>query len=75
VLRDGKVMVAPGKLEIAVPAEVASRLPSGLDRLTIGVRAEDVVVGRAGDLKGRVYGVENHGVEKDRHPEGGLSTP
>jgi multiple sugar transport system ATP-binding protein len=64
VLRNGKVTVAPGKLEIAVPAHVASRLPPGLDRLTLGVRAEDVVVGPGGGLEGRVYGVENHGVEK-----------
>ncbi|HTB35661.1 MAG TPA: ABC transporter ATP-binding protein [Reyranella sp.] len=64
VLHDGKVTVAPGKLEIAVPAHVASRLPPGLDRLTLGVRAEDVVVGPGGGLEGRVYGVENHGVEK-----------
>src|SRR5258708_30934871 len=64
VYRDGKVMVAPGKLEIGVPAEVARRLPPGLDRLTLGVRAEDVVVGPGGGLEGRVYGVENHGVEK-----------
>src|ERR1700722_1599098 len=64
VLRNGKVTVAPGKLEIAVPAHVASRLPPGLDRVTLGVRAEDVVVGPGGGLEGRVYGVENHGVEK-----------
>ena len=64
VLHDGKVTVAPGKLEIAVPAHVASRLPPGLDRVTLGVRAEDVVVGPGGGLEGRVYGVENHGVEK-----------
>ena len=62
--RGGKVTVAPGKLEIAVSAEVAGRLPPGLDRLTLGVRAEDVVVGPGGGLEGRVYGVENHGVEK-----------
>ena len=47
-----------------MPAEVANRLPPGLDRLTLGVRAEDVVVGPGGGLEGRVYGVENHGVEK-----------
>ena len=41
-----------------------ARLPPGLDRLTLGVRAEDVVVGPGGGLEGRVYGVENHGVEK-----------
>jgi multiple sugar transport system ATP-binding protein len=64
VLRDGKVVVAPGKLEIPVEAEVASRMPPGLDRITLGVRAEDVVVGPGGGLEGRVYGVENHGVEK-----------
>jgi multiple sugar transport system ATP-binding protein len=39
-------------------------MPAGLDRLTLGVRAEDVVVGPGGGLEGRVYGVENHGVEK-----------
>ena len=64
VLGDGKVTVVPGKLEIALPADVASRLPPGLDRLTLGVRAEDIVVGPGGGLEGRVYGVENHGVEK-----------
>jgi multiple sugar transport system ATP-binding protein len=62
--RDGRVTVAAGKLEIAVAPEVASRLPPGLDRVTLGVRAEDVAVGRGGGLEGRVYGVENHGVEK-----------
>jgi multiple sugar transport system ATP-binding protein len=58
------VTIAPGKLEIAVAPEVANRLPPGLDRITLGVRAEDVVVGPGGGLEGRVYGVENHGVEK-----------
>jgi multiple sugar transport system ATP-binding protein len=62
--RDGKVVIAPGKLEIPVEAEIASRLPAGADRLTLGVRAEDVVVGPSGGLEGRVYGVENHGAEK-----------
>ena len=42
---DGKVTVVPGKLEIALQADVASRLPPGLDRITLGVRSEDVVVG------------------------------
>ena len=45
-------------------AGVARRLPPGLDRITLGVRAEDVMVGPGGGLEGRVYGVENHGVEK-----------
>src|SRR6266849_10618525 len=34
VLRDGKVMVAPGKLEIPVEAGLANRMPPGLDRIT-----------------------------------------
>src|SRR5206468_3258450 len=64
VFQDGKVVVAPGKLEIAVAAEVARRLPLGLEAITLGVRSEDVVLGPGGGLEGRVYGVENHGVEK-----------
>jgi multiple sugar transport system ATP-binding protein len=63
VFRDGKVIVAAGKLEVPVAAEMA-RLPAGLDRITLGVRAEDVVVGPGGGLEGWVYGVENQGVEK-----------
>src|SRR5260370_34547374 len=57
VFRDGKVVVAPGKLEIPAAGELTSRIPAGLDRVTLGVRAEDVVVGQDGGLEGRVYGV------------------
>ncbi len=64
VMRDGRVVVAPGKLEIGVQGEVAARLAPGSDRVTLGVRSEDVVVGPGGGLEGQVYGVENHGVEK-----------
>ena len=32
--------------------------------ITLGVRSEDIVLGPGGGLEGRVYGVENHGVEK-----------
>jgi multiple sugar transport system ATP-binding protein len=63
-IRDGRVMVAPGKLEIPVEAQVATRLPRAIDRVMLGVRSEDVVVGPGGGLVGQVYGVENHGVEK-----------
>src|SRR5246500_3511831 len=38
MLRNGKVIVAPGKLEIPVATEVANRLPAGLDQITLGVR-------------------------------------
>jgi multiple sugar transport system ATP-binding protein len=60
----GRVVVAPGKLEIPVAAELARRLPAGLERVTLGVRSEDILLGSSGGLEGRVYGVENHGVEK-----------
>ena len=64
VFRNGKVIVAPGKLEIPVAAEVANRLSPDLEQVTLGVRSEDVTLGSEGGLEGRVYGVENHGVEK-----------
>jgi multiple sugar transport system ATP-binding protein len=64
VFREGKIIVSAGKLEVPVAADVAKRLPAGLEQITLGVRAEDVAVGRGGGLEGRVYGVENHGVEK-----------
>src|SRR5689334_19800116 len=64
VFRDGKVVVAPGKLEIPLETQAANRLAGGSDRVTLGVRAEHVVLGPGGGLEGRVYGVENHGVEK-----------
>ncbi len=63
VIQDGRLVVAPGKLEIAVQGEVA-RLAPGPGRITLGVRSEDVVVGSGGGLEGKVYGVENHGVEQ-----------
>jgi hypothetical protein len=35
-----------------------------LNRIMLGMLAEDVVVGSSGGLEGRVHGVENHGVAK-----------
>ena len=60
----GRLVVVPGKLEIPLEGDVAVRWPSGADRITVGVRSEDVLLGQGGGLEGRVYGVENHGVEK-----------
>jgi multiple sugar transport system ATP-binding protein len=62
-VRVGKLVVEPGKLEIAVEGDVAVRAPTGADRVTLGVRSEDVLLGQGG-LEGQVYAVENHGVEK-----------
>ena len=62
-VRVGRLVVEPGKLELPLDGDVAVRAPAGADRITLGVRAEDVLLGQGG-LEGRVYAVENHGVEK-----------
>ncbi len=62
-IRDGRLVIAPGRLEIPIGAGLApSALRAG--RVTLGVRSEDVAVGSAGGLESQVYAVENHGVEK-----------
>src|SRR5215470_17149400 len=63
-LRDGRLVVAAGKLELPVRGDLAARAGPASDRVTLGVRSEDVAVGPGGDLEGQVYAVENHGVEK-----------
>ena len=63
-VRVGKLVVAPGKLEIPVDGDLAGRVPSGADQVTVGVRSEDIMLGAGGGLEGQVYAVENHGVEK-----------
>jgi len=63
-IRDGRLVVAPGRLEIGMRGELAARAAPGSGRVTLGVRSEDVAVGPGGGLEGQVYGVENHGVEK-----------
>ncbi|HXJ77938.1 MAG TPA: ABC transporter ATP-binding protein [Candidatus Methylomirabilis sp.] len=60
-IRDGSLVVEPGRLEIAMRGALAG---VESDRLTVGVRSEDVAVGPGGDLEGQVYAVENHGVEQ-----------
>jgi multiple sugar transport system ATP-binding protein len=48
---------------LPLEGDVAVRVPSGADRVTLGVRSEDVLLGQGG-LEGQVYAVENHGVEQ-----------
>ena len=62
-VRVGRLVVEPGKLELPLEGDVAVRAPSGADRVTLGIRSEDVLLGQGG-LEGQVYAVENHGVEK-----------
>jgi multiple sugar transport system ATP-binding protein len=62
-VRVGRLVVVPGKLEIPLEGDVAARVPTGMDRISLGVRSEDVRIG-SGALEGEVYAVENHGVER-----------
>jgi multiple sugar transport system ATP-binding protein len=64
VVQDGRLVVAPGKLEIAVQEGAGKGPTPGPGRVTLGVRSEDVLVGQGGGVEGKVYGVENHGVEQ-----------
>ena len=63
-IRDGKVVVAPGRLEVPLERDVAELLRGHTGPLTLGVRSEDIQIGPGGALEGQVYGVENHGVEQ-----------
>ena len=63
-IRDGRLVVAPGRLEIPIGAGFAPPVALRASRVILGVRSEDVAVGSGGDLEGQVYAVENHGVEK-----------
>jgi len=63
-IRDGRLVVAPGRLEIPIGAGLAPSVALRAGRVTLGVRSEDVAVGSGGGLEGQVYAVENHGVEK-----------
>jgi len=62
-VRDGRLVVAPGRLEIPIGVDLAPPVVRA-GRVTLGVRSEDVAVGPGGGLEGRIYAVENHGVEK-----------
>jgi multiple sugar transport system ATP-binding protein len=60
-VEDGRLTV-PGAFEAPLGAAGRARLGRGDGPLTLGVRAEDVLVG-TGDGRARVHHVENHGVE------------
>ena len=62
-VRDGKLVVVPGRLEVPLDGELRPLLGARTEAVTLGVRSEDIQLG-AGGLEGEVYGVENHGVEK-----------
>jgi multiple sugar transport system ATP-binding protein len=63
-VRDGRLVIVPGRLEIPIEAGLAPPAALRAGRVTLGVRSEDVAVGSGGGLESQVYAVENHGVEK-----------
>jgi multiple sugar transport system ATP-binding protein len=60
VIADGRLSV-PGGFEL--PLRETARLGRDAGPLTVGVRAEDVLIGAGGDASAQVHHVENHGVE------------
>jgi len=63
-LTDGRMVIVPERLEIALEPAVLDRLKGRSGEVTVGVRSEDVEVRPGLPLEAQVYGVENHGVEK-----------
>jgi multiple sugar transport system ATP-binding protein len=63
-LTDGRLVIEPGKLEVALEPDVRERLRGRTGPITVGVRSEDIEVRAGLPLEGQIYGVENHGVEK-----------
>jgi multiple sugar transport system ATP-binding protein len=63
-VRDGRLVLASERLEIEMSGPLGARATPAAGRVTLGVRSEDVALGRNGGLEGQVYAVENHGVEK-----------
>jgi multiple sugar transport system ATP-binding protein len=61
VIEDGRLVV-PGAFAVPLGAAGRARLGRDAGALTVGVRAEDIAIGR-GEARARVHHVENHGVE------------
>ena len=63
-LEQGRIIILPGRMELALEPAVLERLRGRNGDVLVGVRSEDVQVGRGLPLEAQVYAVENHGVEK-----------
>jgi multiple sugar transport system ATP-binding protein len=61
VIEDGRLVV-PGSFEAPLGEAGRARLGRDAGPLTVGVRSEDIAIGR-GEGRARVHHVENHGVE------------
>jgi multiple sugar transport system ATP-binding protein len=61
-----KLVVVPGKFEIALQPAIRARLNEFIgprSTVRVGVRPEDVKLIESGDIAGKLYGAEDHGVE------------
>jgi ABC-type sugar transport system ATPase subunit len=61
-----KLVVVPEKFEIALQPAIRARLNEVIgprSTVRVGVRPEDVKLIESGDIAGKLYGAEDHGVE------------
>ncbi len=59
-----RLRIPSGAIELVVEPILRDRLGRTSGPLTIGIRAENVHLDPSGPIEARVWGVENHGVEK-----------
>jgi multiple sugar transport system ATP-binding protein len=60
----GRVRMSSGAIDFKLDEGLRRRLRGDTASVTLGIRAEDVHLDGAGPIQARIYGVENHGVEK-----------
>jgi len=59
-----RLRIPSGAIEFPIGAALRARFGRTSGPLTLGIRAEDVHLDQGGAIDARVWGVENHGVEK-----------
>jgi multiple sugar transport system ATP-binding protein len=62
-LDGGVVTTLSGRLKMGLSGEAAVEAGRTRGAVTVGIRAEDIVVGPGGSAEAKVHHVENHGVE------------
>ena len=62
-LDGGVVTTLSGRLKVGLSGEAAAEAGKARGAVTVGIRAEDIVVGPGGAAEAKVHHVENHGVE------------
>ena len=63
-LDGGAVTTLAGRLKTGLKGESIAEAGKAKGAVTVGVRAEDIIVGPGGAAEARVHHVENHGVEQ-----------